>query len=208
MTTTGTVRVPQEERTRAMRQRLLDATVECLVERGWSGTSTTLVSRRAGVSRGAQLHHFPTKNDLVLAAIEHLSDVRADELAAAATNLPRGGRRTRAVLGMLADHFTSPVFAAALELWVAARTDQTLQRAVGPLEQRIGRETHRLAVDLLAVDETRAGTRELVQATLDLVRGLGLAGTISDDTARRQRILDVWARTLDRELRAAGKEAR
>ena len=49
-----------------MRQRLLEATVECLVERGWSGTSTTLVSERAGVSRGAQLHHFPTKGDLVL----------------------------------------------------------------------------------------------------------------------------------------------
>ena len=48
-----TTRVPQEERTRAMRQRLLEACVECLVERGWSGTSTTLVSQRAGVSRGA-----------------------------------------------------------------------------------------------------------------------------------------------------------
>ena len=63
-----------------MRQRLLEATVECLVEHGWSGTSTTLVSQRAGVSRGAQLHHFPTKNDLVVAAVEHLSEVRGEEL--------------------------------------------------------------------------------------------------------------------------------
>jgi hypothetical protein len=37
----------------------------------------------------------------------------------------------------------------------------------------------------------------MVQATLDLVRGLGLANTISDDTARRRRILDQWARVLD-----------
>src|SRR3954454_4839854 len=100
------VSVPQEERTRAMRQRLLDATVECLVEFGWSGTSTTLVSQRAGVSRGAQLHHFPTKADLVLAAVEHLSDARREELRAAATDLPTGRRRTRAVLEMLATHFT------------------------------------------------------------------------------------------------------
>lgn len=183
-----------------MRQRLLDATVECLVEFGWSGTSTTLVSTRAGVSRGAQLHHFPTKSDLVIAAVEHLSTVRGTELAQAATGLPRGKRRTRAVLEMLANHFTSPVFAAALELWVAARTDLHLHQALGPLEQRIGRETHRLAVDLLGVDETQPGTRELVQATLDLVRGLGLADTIGDDTARRKRILDTWARTLDDQL--------
>jgi AcrR family transcriptional regulator len=190
-----------------MRQRLLEATVDLLVERGWSGTSTTLVSRRAGVSRGAQLHHFPTKNDLVLAAVEHLSDVRGRELAEASTRLPSGRRRTRAVLGMLADHFTSPVFTAALELWVAARTDPTLMAALAPLEQRIGRETHRRTVELLGVDENRPGVRELVQATLDLVRGLGLANTITDDAARRERILDEWARTLDDRLRATDQEA-
>ena len=194
------VRVPQEERTRAMRQRLLEATVDLLVERGWSGTSTTLVSKRAGVSRGAQLHHFPTKNDLVLAAVEHLSEVRGRELAEAGTNLPTGRRRTRAVLEMLAEHFTSPVFTAALELWVAARTDPALAVAVGPLEQRIGREIHRHTVELLGADETRPGVRELVQATLDLVRGLGLATTLTDDAVRRSRILDEWAGVLDERL--------
>lgn len=200
MTTAASPRVSQEERTRTMRARLLDATVELLVERGFSGTSTTLVSERAGVSRGAQLHHFPTKNDLVLAAVEHLTAARGAELAAAAERLPTGPRRTRAVLQMLGDHFTSPVFTAALELWVAARSDVVLLAAVAPLEQRVGRETHRLTVELLGADEARAGTRELIQATLDLVRGLGLATTITDDTRRRARILDEWARVLDREL--------
>jgi AcrR family transcriptional regulator len=199
----STARVPQGERSRAMRQRLLEATVECLVEHGWSGTSTTLVSQRAGVSRGAQLHHFPTKNDLVVAAVEHLSELRGQELREAATQLPNGKRRTRAVLEMFADHFTSPVFTAALELWVAARTDAALHAAVVPLEQRVGREAHRIAVEALGLDEGDPGVRELVQATLDLVRGLGLANTITDDTARRRRILGVWAHTLDTELRPA-----
>ena len=193
-------RVPQEERTRLMRARLLEATVDCLVERGFAGTSTTLVSERAGVSRGAQLHHFPTKNDLVVAAVEHLTEKRGAELAAAAARLPSGPRRTRAVLDMLADHFTGPVFSAALELWVAARTDPALLEAVAPLEQRVGRETHRLTVELLGADESVPGTRELVQATLDLVRGLGLANTITDDARRRRRILARWAEILDKEL--------
>ena len=202
-TTAGTTRVPQEERTRAMRARLLEATVECLVERGFTGTSTTLVSERAGVSRGAQLHHFPSKNDLVLAAVEHLTVVRGAELAAAAAALPTGPRRTRAVLEMLGDHFTSPVFFAALELWVAARTDPTLLAAVEPLEHRVGRDAHRLVVDALGADESRPGVRELVQATLDLVRGLGLATTLSDDARRRARILDQWALVLDTQLKDA-----
>ncbi len=193
-------RVPQADRSRAMRSRLLEATVELLVERGFSGTSTTLVSERAGVSRGAQLHHFPTKNDLVVAAVEHLTELRGAELAASFATVPRGAGRTRAVVRMLGDHFSSPVFSAALELWVAARTDAALLSAVAPLEQRVGREAHRLTVEALGVDESRAGVRELVQGTLDLVRGLGLAATITDDTRRRGRILDEWARTLDARL--------
>jgi len=199
----ATTRVPQEERTRAMRARLLEATVELLVEKGYAGTSTTLVSERAGVSRGAQLHHFPTKQDLVVAAVQHVTEVRGAELAAAAAGLPTGARRTKAVLKMLGDHFTSPVFTAALELWVAARTDEALLAEVAPLEQRVGRETHRMTVDLLGADESRPGVRELVQATLDLVRGLGLANTISDDRRRRTRILDQWATTLDHALEAS-----
>ena len=204
--TTQTVRVPprvpQEERTRAMRARLLEATVECLVEYGFSGASTTLISQRAGVSRGAQLHHFPTKNDLVVAAVEHLAVVRGAELQRALGQVPAGSRRTRAVLEVLAEHFTSPVFTAALELWVAARTDPQLLAAVAPLEQRVGREVHQVTAAALGVDAAAPGARELVQATLDLVRGLGLANTITDDAKRRKRILDQWARTLHQALDA------
>jgi hypothetical protein len=107
---------------------------------------------------------------------------------------------------MLANHFTSPVFTAALELWVAARTDPALHEAVAPLEQRLGREVHRRTVELLEADESLPGVRELVQATLDLVRGLGLANTISDDAARRRRILDRWASTLDDRIRPGSPE--
>ncbi|WP_370291248.1 TetR/AcrR family transcriptional regulator [Nocardioides sp.] len=202
-----TTRVPQEERTRVMRLRLMEATVELLVERGFSGTTTTLVSERAGVSRGAQLHHFPTKNDLVVAAVAHITEIRGSELEAAAARLPQGPGRTEAVMHMLGEHFSSPVFTAALELWVAARSDATLLAAVAPLEQHVGRETHRLTVELLGADESRPGVRELVQATLDLVRGLGLANTISDDAARRRRILTEWARTFDAALATPEGEA-
>ena len=114
---------------------------------------------------------------------------------------PAGQRRTQAVVQMLGELFTGPVFSAALELWVAARTDQALLEVVAPLEYRIGRETHRLTVELLGIDESQPGARELVQGTLDLVRGLGLANTINDDAKRRRRILDQWAQTLDAALR-------
>lgn len=192
-------RVPQAERTAAMRLRLMEATVEALVELGWAGTTTTVVSRRAGVSRGAQLHHFPSKQDLVVAAVAHLTDRRREDMRRAAADLPTDGR-TRAVLDILGAQFTSPVFFAALELWVAARTDPDLRDSVAPLERRIGRETHAYALELLGVDEDAGDNRRLVQATLDLLRGLGLANSLSDDARRRSAVLDSWADVLDREL--------
>ncbi|MBP2389783.1 TetR/AcrR family transcriptional regulator [Aeromicrobium fastidiosum] len=199
MTTDTAARTTQGERTRAMRLRLMEATVESLVELGWAGTTTTVVSQRAGVSRGAQLHHFPSKQALVVAAVEHLTDRRRDDMRRHAEGLPEDDR-IRGVLEILAAQFVSPVFFAALELWVAARTDAGLRESVGPLERRIGRETHAYAVELLGIDESRGDNRQLVQATLDLVRGLGLAASLSDDTKRRATVLDSWAAVLEREL--------
>ena len=199
MTTETAARTTQGERTRAMRLRLMEATVESLVELGWAGTTTTVVSQRAGVSRGAQLHHFPSKQALVVAAVEHLTDRRRDDMRRHAEGLPEHDR-IRGVLEILAAQFVSPVFFAALELWVAARTDAELRKSVAPLERRIGRETHAYAVELLDIDESRGDNRQLVQATLDLVRGLGLAASLSDDAARRATVLDSWAGVLEREL--------
>ena len=178
----------------------MEACVECLVERGWAGTTTTIVAERAGVSRGAQLHHYPTRAELVAAAVEHVGRARALEILEAARGLPAGPRRTEAVLGLLAGFYSGPLFAAALELWVAARTDELVREVVAPLEAQLGREAHKVAVELLGAREGRPGVRELIQATLDLLRGLGLAAVLSDDRERRRRILRQWARTLDREL--------
>lgn len=177
----------------------MEATIDCLVELGWAGTTTTIVSERAGVSRGAQLHHFPTKQDLVVSAVEHLMDRRRSEMQAMLGDLPRQGR-VRAALELVSTQFTSPVFFAALELWVAARSDAELLEQVAPLERQVGRETHKHAVEVLGIDEARGNNRQLVQATLDMLRGLGLAASLSDDSRRRARILDAWAAVLEREL--------
>ncbi len=64
----------------------------------------------------------------------------------------------------------------------------------------MGRDAHDYALTLLDVDEARGDNRALVQATLDLLRGLGLAASLSDDSKRRASILDAWAATLDAEL--------
>ncbi len=187
----------QADRSRETRRKLMEATVECLVERGWAGTTTTVVAERAGVSRGAQLHHFRTRGELVAAAVEHLGAESVLDLKERARQV---NGSTVAVVELIADFYASDLFTAALELWVAARTDPELRTVVVPLEVRLGRETHRLAVELLNADETKPGVRESVQLTLDLVRGLALANQLTDDGKRRSRVVRHWARMLEESL--------
>jgi AcrR family transcriptional regulator len=134
--TVSPARRSQAERSAATQNRLLEATIECLIERGWAGTSTTEIVRRAGVSRGAQVHHFPTKEDLVLAAVEHLLERRIREFQATFAGLPAAQQSPAAAMRLLYDRCFRATFEPWLELAVAARTDPALRERFAQLEAR------------------------------------------------------------------------
>ncbi|MGW0879857.1 TetR/AcrR family transcriptional regulator [Streptomyces sp. NPDC002671] len=197
---TGTAerdRLPKQDRSRATRQRLLEAAVACLAEHGWAGSTVAVVAERAGVSRGAAQHHFPTREDLFTAAVEYVAEERSTALRGLFTE---GAADRRAVVAALVDLYTGPLFRAALHLWVAASNEEQLRLRVTELEARVGRETHRIAVELLDADETRPGVRETVQGFLDMARGLGLANLLTHDAARRARVVTQWADLLEQAL--------
>ncbi|MFG2574624.1 TetR/AcrR family transcriptional regulator [Streptomyces sp. NPDC048481] len=196
-------RLPKQDRSRATRQRLLEAAVGALAEHGWAGSTVTVVAERAGVSRGAAQHHFPTREDLFTAAVEYVAEERSRALRALFPQGAQGGAagdRT-AVVAALVDLYTGPLFRAALHLWVAASNEEQLRPRVTELEARVGRESHRIAVELLGADESVPGVRESVQGLLDMARGLGLANLLTDDRARRERVVAQWADLLREKLR-------
>ncbi|NUL04018.1 TetR/AcrR family transcriptional regulator [Streptomyces lunaelactis] len=190
----GVVTPPKQDRSRVTRQRLLEAAVACLAEHGWAGSTVSAVAERAGVSRGAAQHHFPTREDLFTAAVEYVAEERSQALRA----LPTQDRT--AVVAALVDLYTGPLFRAALHLWVAASNEEQLRSRVTELEARVGRETHRIAVQLLNADESRPGVRETVQGLLDMARGLGLANLLTDDAARRDRVVAQWGALVEEAL--------
>jgi AcrR family transcriptional regulator len=216
--TVAATREPQQDRSRATRARLLEAAIACLAELGWAASTVAVVAERAGVSRGAAQHHFPTREALFTAALEHVSEARGAELMeqvaqlrvsanssatnSSATNssATSSAPDTGTVVNLVFSLFAESTFRAALTLWVAAAAEPQLREQILPLEGRIGREIHRIVVELLGVDESVPGVRETVQATLDLARGLGLANLLTDDSARRARIATQWARILDATL--------
>ena len=116
---------------------------------------------------------------------------------------PQGAAQDRrAVVEALVALYTGPLFRAALHLWVAASNEEQLRPQVTELEARVGRESHRIAVDLLGADESEPGVRETVQGLLDMARGLGLANLLTDDGPRRERVVAQWAALLDDALGA------
>jgi AcrR family transcriptional regulator len=198
------LKAPQQDRSRATRQRLLEAAVESLAEVGYAATTVSVVATRAGVSRGAAQHHFPTRADLFAAAVEYMTSVRLAEIREQAAALPSGPGRTEAIVGMLADVYTGPLFRAALHLWVAASTEDALRQQIVRLESHVGRQAHRALLEVLEVSERTPGVRETVQGVLDMARGLGLADLLTDDSARRRGIVRQWSRILDQALRDPG----
>ncbi|KNX38429.1 TetR/AcrR family transcriptional regulator [Luteipulveratus halotolerans] len=201
---TARTREPQQDRSRATRLRLLETAVECLAELGCSATSVGLVAERADVSRGAAQHHFPTREALFMAAVDHMADVRADELKQQAAALPADEDRTYAVLDLLCGFYVGPLFRAALQVWVTASADEALRSRVIPMEAKFGRDVYAAAVELLGLDTSRPEVRETLMGTLDLIRGLGLADVLTDDSRRREVILRRWASTINQTLDPGG----
>jgi AcrR family transcriptional regulator len=148
MAAVAATRRPQRQRRAEMRHRILDATVACLVEHGYGETTTLAVQARAGVSRGALLHYFPTRGQLVVEAIEHLFDTVKAELRAQVRSHVSEGERVAEAVELLWSSFRGPLFAAALELWLAARTDADLLVALVPHERRLGHEIKVFCRDL------------------------------------------------------------
>lgn len=190
------IAAPKQDRSRATRQRLLETTIRCLAQHGWEASTVGFIAAEAGISRGAIQHHFRTREALILAALEFMFDERAALLDALPEPAGSGAERVHAVVAGLVETIGGELFRAALQVWTAAAADPALRVAVVPLERRFARGVHRRAVRLLGADDSDPGVRALIQATLDMARGLALADVLTDDSRRRARVVRAWSGRL------------
>jgi len=164
----------QEERRSSTRAALLDATIDCLVEYGYAATTTTRIVERAGVSRGAQVHHFPTKAELVAEAVRRLAERRLTEIRDQVAALPQGRKRTGATLDLIWNQHSGPLFAATMELWVAGRTDPQLRASLIPVEREVIELVREVTAEQLPDSTPKAALDSLVTTVITLILGLGV----------------------------------
>lgn len=187
----------QAERSASTRSRLLDATLECLIEQGYPRATTAEIESRAGVSRGARLHHFGTKAVLVTAAVERLYRRIAERHAAEIARVRPDADRFRAGLRLLWAAWQEPAHAAVLELFVAARTDPELRETL----RELGRRHHRLVrlranayfPDLAHRDAE--GLFETIQAAFT---GLAVQRMVHGDAVPDEQVLELIERLVRR----------
>ena len=173
-----------------MRTRLLDATIECLVSYGYAGTTTPRVAELAGVTRGAQIHHFRSKEDLVVAAIEHLAQQRAEAAIRELSRVQTSPDPVATILDFLWEAHQGPMFTAAVELWVAARTDSVLAQHIERVEPVVNATLISAIAQLVPDHPAQKKIRNIVYTAMDALRGILVANFVDRDPARARRRWD------------------
>jgi AcrR family transcriptional regulator len=180
------VRAPrtQQQRRDETRRALLDAAVESLIEMGFARTTTLEVQRRANASRGALLHHFPSKTELLVAAVDHLAEMRAAELRLLSAELPAEGKgsRTDAVLDLLWQCFSGTFFQVAMELRTAARTDLELRPVLVAAEVALRDRIVAQARKLFGKEVSEhPGLERAIDFTLQFMIGSAMTAVLHED---------------------------
>lgn len=190
---TAATRRTQAERSEDTRRRILDAAVQLLGERGYAGLRTADVAAQAGVSKGAQTHHFPSKDDLVVAVVEHVF-VRASEQAR--TRARRAASPDDAIKALIEDaqeFFFSELFLIALDLAIQGRLEHSGENSMTQLSAatRLPVEAHWLTA-LIDSGVPAKVADDLLWLTLSIVRGLAVRRLWQHDAPRFKRLFRVW----------------
>ncbi len=176
------------------RRRLIEATVSCLVEFGYSGTTTQRVQDCAGVSRGALLHHFPRKPDLFVAAVLHVAEQHGARMRELLADGPGSGDQVVFGISVLLEGMSGPLFLAGHELWMAARTDAVLRATLGPSEREVGRLLREIGAEAFGPDYSALpGFPVAFESLVQLLRGLAMTSVLRRNPRTEEQILHMWA---------------
>jgi AcrR family transcriptional regulator len=180
-----------------MRRRILDAAFEVLRERGCAGFTTAEVARRAGVSRGAQVHHYSSKSELVTAAMEHVFGIALADGLALAETAQRSGRPLETLLRDAQAFYFSDHFYVGLDMLLAGGKDPALAEAGVRVVRDYRRAVERAWLRVLR----RFGLppdacEDLLLLSVSLVRGFGIRHLWAPEPERVARLLQLWQRMI------------
>ena len=191
----------QAQKSAMTRDRILDAAINCFVELGYTNVTTAKVASSAGVSRGAMLHHFPSKTELIQAAVEYLHDKLLDDYTKRVSGISptlTGKKRRRAGLDAYWDHLTGDLWVVYHELCVASRTDPELQSILENSQLLFEKHVRESNADLFEEWQER-GDRFLLamDVTKFMMEGMAAGQLMTNRDERVTRLISYLADRLE-----------
>ena len=191
----------QAQKSAMTRDRILDAAINCFINLGYTNVTTAKVASVAGVSRGAMLHHFPSKTELIQAAVEYLHGKLLEDYTERVNAIPktkRGKRHRRAGLDAYWKHLTGDLATAYHELCVAGRTDPELQQILRSSSALFDEHVHQTNAVLFNEWNDR-GDRYLLamDITRFMMEGMAMGQLTVDRSKRIPQLLDYLGDRLD-----------
>lgn len=164
-----------------------------LRERGYGGLRTNEVSDRAGVSRGAQLHHFPTKHELILATLDYLNQNMLAESRQRTAAVERSADPLADAIADAKDFFFSDYFFVSLSITMGDARDEDLMRHTVPMSRDARFAVEKMWLEaLVARGIPRKLASDILALTLSIVRGLAVRTFIDDDPKKFDDLLRRW----------------
>lgn len=192
----------------ATRRRIVQVAVDLLVDRGLAATTTAEVQRAGGFSRGALLHHFPTREALLGATIRSLMERNEAAVREAEREVPAGLDRIGRAIRVLCASTVRPAFIAELELWAAARTDAALRKVLRAEEKRARVELHRVVGEVFGADLVASAHYGLVASlTVQFLRGLAISEVLRGERRGTERLIADWTAVVRAILNGRSLEA-
>ena len=198
----------QAQKSAATRNQIIEAAIRCFVDLGYARTTTTRIAQAAGLSRGAMLHHFPSKIDIVKAAVDELHSKRLKAFRKSISEAPPAGKgRVHQAVQAYWKHVRHQMFVAFFELSVAARTDPELEAILKPAQAAFDSEWIRTAKEAFPEWQSDPQAFDLaLHLSRYLLEGMSVSFLTHEEAEREQHVLEYLEQIL-RTLRPPGDGA-
>jgi len=191
---TADVLPPNKHQEKSLRTRrlLLDAAIDSLADVGYGNASISDIAARAGVTRGAQVHHFRTRTELFAQVLAHLADLQREALQQYVSSVRPSASAAEVLVDLVTTTFSGKLGKASVELYVSIANEEDLRRNMLHVQHELTVQLLESCAELVGPDVPRDRLESAFWLTINLVRGTTVDEMLGRDADRRKRVLADW----------------
>lgn len=167
------------------RERVINATVECIIDLGfYRGSSTNEIARRAGVTWGVIQHYFGNREGLMLAVLQDAGRHMVETVVEAHIDGETVEERMAQLIDVFSAHYARPDYLASLQVLLNMdhdpRTSSEVRKTMLDVAAQSNAHVRRLLREALG---SAMNKPDLATTIFLVIRGFGLSQQLLDSMA-------------------------